>query len=418
MKYFRIIILSLPLIGGPLLFSIYGQLKLEAEFRPRVETRRGYQELSIPGAVTHLSVSQRTRLSFQYATEKIRLIITPQDVRIWGDEQISSNTGVYGDDASLELFEAYTEMRLGPKSLLSVGRQQLVYDNERLLAARNWNQNGLSYDAIVYKRTSDFLEFHAGASWNSASAKLAGNLYSPDRIKTLEYLWFKHSYGERGSISLIHVASGFTVTDTTNRLFFRQTTGLSTALNYGNFKGQADFHYQFGRNGSGETVSAFLSGAECSAELSWITPGLGANYLSGDRDLDDNRDHLFNNLYGARHRYFGYMDYFSDFKSDTRSGGLTDLYFFIENRLPRKLTLTNTSHYFLLARLNTLTGDSNRLGIENDLVLSLKTKHFGSLKGGIMFLLPFDGLRMVQGIPDGRFSQFFFLEWTYAPKIL
>lgn len=116
---------------------LFAQFKINAQYRNRFEFYDGYRKLAAEGSTPAAFISQRTRLSFSYETERLKVKFTPQDVRVWGDEQLTSSTGVFGDYSSLDLFEAFVEIRTGNNGWLSVGRQQLVYDNQRILAPRN-----------------------------------------------------------------------------------------------------------------------------------------------------------------------------------------------------------------------------------------------------------------------------------------
>ena len=106
------------------------------------------------------------------------------------------------------------QIKTGANGSLTVGRQPLIYDNQRIFATRNWNQNGIAYDAVVYKWKSDDWEVHAGSSWNSTGQNSTDNYYDPDRIKSLNLFWLKHTVSESWNVSLSHVASGVTKTET------------------------------------------------------------------------------------------------------------------------------------------------------------------------------------------------------------
>src|SRR6056297_3512524 len=124
------------LVVGISLFStelLHAQLQIDAQYRPRFELRDGYRKLSNLDNTPTGVISQRTRLSLTYKTENLKLVFSPQDVRVWGDENLSSAAGVDGDDASLTLFEGYAAIKMGNAGWVSVGRQQLVYDHQRLL---------------------------------------------------------------------------------------------------------------------------------------------------------------------------------------------------------------------------------------------------------------------------------------------
>ena len=306
--------------------TIQAQFSIDAQFRNRFEVRDGYQKLTADGAAPAVFISQRTRVTFSYQTENLRLKFTPQDVRVWGDEQLTSSTGVFGNEASLDLFEGFAEIRTSHSGWLSIGRQQLIYDNQRILAARNWNQAGIAYDAIVYKLAPEGWDIHLGSSWNSTGENNADNLYAPDRIKSLNFLWAKHTLAEGWDLSLSHITSGVTKSETESTLRFKQTTGLYTTFKSGDWNLWANAYYQFGKNQSGNHVSASLIDVETSCKTGKLTTAAGIGYLSGNSKTgaEQTTDHLFDILYGARHRVYGSIDYFRNPNSSTKQGGMAD----------------------------------------------------------------------------------------------
>ena len=402
-----IIVISLSIV-----FETKAQFKIDAQYRPRFELRDGYRTIATDGSVPTGIISQRTRLSFSYESEKIKIKFTPQDVRIWGDEQLASSTGVYGDNASLDLFEAYAEIKTGNFGWVSIGRQQLIYDQQRLLAARNWNQNGLAYDAVVFKLGVSQWNIHTGYSWNSLEATLSDNFYLPDRIKSLNFLWINRKFYNKLSFSFLHIASGVTETDSTNTLHFRQTTGIYTDYKSNNLKLRGNAYYQYGKNKTSTNISAFLIDTDIAYKIGKLTPGLGLSYLSGNKNPEGTTDNLFDVLYGARHKYFGHMDYFRDFAKHTKEGGLTDFYAYLEYKFSKTISLTNIGHYFQLAQTNANTPNNKNLGYENELMLKYKFSDCGSIKSGYVFYLPTESFKTIQGVLNDKFSQFFYLELT------
>ena len=396
------------------------QLKIDAQYRNRFEIRDGYRELSTSNTTPAVIISQRFRLSLNYQTEFLKFRFTPQDVRIWGDEQLTSATGVYGDQASLDLFEGYVELKTGNCVWLSIGRQQLVYDNQRLLAARNWNQLGISYDAVLAKITMKEWNLHVAGSWNTLSDALAENTYPVNRMKSLNFIWLNRIFNEKLRISLLHIVSGSTKTDTTNTLRFRQTTGLYSNYKAENINIWGNAYYQFGQNRYGQNVNACLIDADASLKSGDFNSGIGIGYLSGNARVatEQTADNLFDLLYGARHRYFGNMDYFSNFSNHTNQGGFVDFYFYITYNFSESLSIKNIGHYFRLAQTNASTPSDKNLGYENDIVLNLKLNEWGTLESGYAFILPTETLKTIQGISEHKLSQFFYLQLTVKPTIL
>jgi hypothetical protein len=395
----------------------FAQFSVDAQYRNRFELRNGYKQLAAEGTTPAIFISQRTRLSFDFDSDKLKLKFTPQDVRVWGDEQLSSSTGVFGNNASLDLFEAFVQIKTSQKGWLSVGRQQLVYDNQRIFATRNWNQNGIAYDAIVYKWNAENWEVHIGSSWNSTGQNTTDNFYDPNRIKSLNFIWAKHRISEAWEFSVSHVASGVTKSPTENKLYFRQTSGVYSNYKKNGFTILGNFYYQFGKNNTGKKVSAWLADADVSCKTGKVTPGIGVSYLSGNNHVNGQTDNLFDVLYGARHRFFGGIDYFNNFASHTKQGGLVDYYFYVNLKLSSKTSLKNTGHYFALTQTNENTPSAKNLGYENDIVLKNSFSNWGSLEFGYSFFLPTNSLKTIQNVPDSKFSQFLYVQLTVTPVL-
>ncbi len=393
------------------------QVNLDAQYRPRFEVRNGYRELIPKDADPSIIASQRMRLSLVYETEKLKLKFSPQDVRVWGDENLSSSTGVYGNDASLDLFEGYVELNPSENFSLSVGRQTLVYDNQRLLAKRNWNQKGLAYDAVVLKWKLNQWNLHAGTSWNSLKETTSGNYYLPDRIKSLNFLWLGHQFSEKVDASFLHIASGITETDTTNTLHFRQTSGAYLNYNSNVLKAKSNAYFQYGNNREGQKVSAFLFDADLAFKTGRLSPGLGISYLSGNDDVNGSTDHLFDVLYGARHRFFGHMDYFRNIPSHTNGGGLTDIYGYLNLKISPEMNLKNTGHFFSLAQTNQNTPTDKYLGYENELEFKYNFNEWGSVKSAWLFYLATDAFEQLQGVSNPVFPQFLYVSLNVNTRI-
>lgn len=395
------------------------QLTIQSEFRNRVELRDGYRGLTTEGSTPAMLIWQRTRMSFNYETDNFVLKITPQDVRLWGDESQQSSTGVFGNDASLELFEGFVGLKLGNLGWLSAGRQQLKYDNERLLSARNWNNSGLSYDVLLFKLKVKTWNIHVGSTWNSMKEVSSGNLYPSSRIKNLNFLWVNRNLGDCLSLSILHLASGVTKTDTTNTLCYKHTTGLYSAFEGNILNIWAEAYYQYGRTNAGNAVNAYLCAVDASYKVGNYVPGAGITFLSGNRKIGAEQTYysLFDTHYGAMHRFYGFMDYFRNFSSETKQGGLTDIYVYHTCKLTKAFSIQNISHYFWLAQANSATPDDKNLGFENDLVIKYQFNNWGVLEVGYLFFLPSQTIKIIQGVNSASFQQFAYLQLILTPTL-
>lgn len=400
--------------------TLDGQLVVNSQFRNRLELRNGYQRLSQAGSVPAIFMSQRTRLGLLYDSPSLRIRFFPQDVRIWGDEQNASLAGVTGDHASIDLFEGYFEIRIGENNWVSIGRQQLVYDNEWLLSARNWNQNGISSDAVVFKSEGDVWKFHAGFSWNTFSESRMNNYYPVNRYKTLNYLWYNREIIKNLKLSPIYLLSGRTAGDNDNKIYLRHTTGLFSNYSRSNLFASLNIYYQFGKSQSGLPVDALLAAGEAGMKGASLTTAVGFSGATGNKDIGigQSSERLFDIMYTSRHRYFGNIDYFRDMAVDTRQGGLTNYYAYLELKVSARLSLRNTVHYFMLSALNQSSPADRKLGLENDLVLKFRISEWGNLESGFLFFRPEESLMTIHEITDpSKLSFFSYLMLTINPTL-
>lgn len=397
----------------------WAQIRIDAQLRNRFELRDGYKKLAADGANPTGIVSQRTRISFAYNSDLLTLNITPQDVRLWGGDASWSSSGVATNN-SIGLFEGYAEIKTGEKLSIKVGRQAFKYDSQRMLAARNWNQNGLSHDALLLKFKMKEWNLHLAGTWNNLSDLKAENFYPSNRIKTLDFAWLNRNFNNNLTLSFLQLAAGTTDTDTTNTLNFRHTTGVYAKYTKANFSAWGNIYYQYGKNTEAKAVSAFIVDFEACYKTGKLSPGIGLSYLSGNSKTGSAQttDKLFDVHYGARHSKFGAMDYFSSFASQTQQGGLAHYYFFLDYQINNKVEINNKAQYFQLTQSNDLTPQNKNLGFENDLVLKYQFNEWGNLESGYCFFTPTESLRTLQNVSNNKFSQFVYIQLTITPKLL
>jgi hypothetical protein len=219
-------------------------------------------------------------------------------------------------------------------------------------------------------------------------------------------------------VALSHVASGVTKTDSTNRLYFRQTTGVYVDYKWKGLNGLTNVYYQFGRNKTGNSVSAFLFDADVAYNIGRVTPGIGFGYLSGD-DLSNNNDNLFDVLYGARHKFFGHMDFFTNIPASTKRRGLVDLYAYVNYKVSNKVNIKNTGYYFQLAQNYDNPTYANNLGYEHELEMKYKFSEWGSVKVSYLIFLPTQIFATIHETEQSncKTSQFAFIELLITPVL-
>lgn len=151
------------------------QITLSGQLRPRAEFRNGFGTLKPLNTKPSAFISQRTRLMFNYRSSRLVFQTTIQDVRVWGQD---ASTITVNDGNRLGVHEAWGEIILSNRKdtsfksnvldylLLKVGRQEIAYDDERLLGALDWLQQGRRHDALVLKSMQKGWQVDVGAAFN------------------------------------------------------------------------------------------------------------------------------------------------------------------------------------------------------------------------------------------------------------
>jgi len=174
-------------------FSASGQLTFSGQLRPRGELRSGYGTLQPEGNRNAAFISQRTRLTLNYKAGHLIFQTSVQDVRLWGQD---ASTITVNDGNRLSLHEAWAEIILSNKKdtsfktspldyfAIKIGRQEIVYDDERLLGNLDWQQQARRHDAVVLKALQSGWQMDLGAAFNqnTDAVNYNGTYYTPANI--------------------------------------------------------------------------------------------------------------------------------------------------------------------------------------------------------------------------------------------
>jgi len=342
-----------------LMMQANAQFSITGEWRTRAEANNGYKYIPVEEDVTQYYVSQRTRLNLIYKSDSYDARLSLQDVRAWGGEDIYSGAGVWGYNHGLDIHEAWVNLKLGESSGLKIGRQELKYDDQRLLSWRNWNQYGLTYDALVFKTQKNNWRFDLGLSYNSLNSKITGdvanknNYYYADRnrIKTLDFIYLQRKFNDAFSLSFTGIYAGYAESDTSNKVNGTITYGFHGKYAKSGLDVTANAFMQGGKNQSGQDINAYYLTADAGYKFNSTRLGVGADLISGhdatntDADYIDT-DHTFNVMYGARFKYYGWMNHFVLMDKHTKNGGLVDIYPNITHKFNKSTTIKAFYHLF------------------------------------------------------------------------
>ena len=365
-----------------LLLSQYGyaQLTVDAQLRTRTELRNGQGSPQPKGASPAFFTSQRTRITAGFSAYRVKLGLTVQDIRVWGQDVSTINRFTAQDNNGFLLHEAWAEILLTDtivknKSLaLKIGRQELVYDDSRLLGNLDWLQQGRRHDAAVLKFENNAWMMHLGAAFNQNKENAEGTIYNAtppgsyaantnggNAYKSLEFAYVSRQL-EKGHLSFLFLADQFSKyhADSLNRKVWeaavntRMTTGLYYSQQCSRITYTAAAYYQSGTNGNGQAVSGgLLSGSFQYNINKTFSAGAGADYTSPD----------FDPLYGTPHKFWGSMDYFYA-ANGFGNKGLQDYYIKTKWKPGNRWALSGDVHEFFSAAR--VAGMSRQFGTETD----------------------------------------------------
>ncbi len=398
--------------------NINAQLKIDAEVRPRFEYRHGFKTLFPDDADPAVFVSQRTRLNAGYKMEKLNFYLSLQDVRIWGDVS-QLNTA---DKNGFSVHQAWGEILFNPNISLKLGRQEIIYDDQRIFGSVGWAQQARSHDAALIRYNKDSFKFDVGFAFNQGEESLTGTtLTTPNTYKSIQYAWL-HKDWEHFSGSFLFLNNGLQFTDPANsdndESRYSQTVGTHLTYKKEKLGLVSNLFYQFGNDVNDNDLSAYLLNLEANYKLSeqWKV-SLGGELQSGnDNGAPANGDNeAFTPFYGTNHKFNGLMDYFY-VGNHIGSVGLVDLYVKANVKFNPKSALNVGVHNFMAAA-DLPADESKQLGTEIDFVYSYDFQKNINIKAGYSHLFASDGMEILKNNSDGNTNNWGWIMVTIKPTL-
>ncbi|MFO1512444.1 MAG: alginate export family protein [Verrucomicrobiota bacterium] len=294
-----------------------------------------------------------------------------------------------------------------------VGRQELIYGDERLVGASDWNNLGRVFDAAKLRYEND-------AFWVDAFASRV--VLANDGVFNVDndYDWFSGLYASTRTIIPKQETQLYFLARNTGAQSPTATTGSPQAGGptardiytagfrikslpgqFGGWDYDAECAGQFGdfydatlTNDLNHLAFAAHAGGGYTWTEAMGTPRLGLeyNFASGDSNPTDGKHGTFENLFPTNHKFYGYMDFFS-------WQNLHNVRFTSALKPVKGLTVTLDYHLFWLANTEdffyTVNGAARRTGgyginanngnfagSEVDLVATYTVKNWANVQAG------------------------------------
>jgi len=344
-------------------FTASAQLTVDGQFRSRFVANHGYKVPVKAETNGVFSFDQRSRLIFNYKSEKFTTRFTLQDARVWGSDDLYNKTGVEGNSYAFGVYEAWAELNINKNNSIRIGRQEWNYNDMRILCWRNWWTSGMSYDGLLYKmhNKDSGLFIDLGISYNNNGARTGGvdnSTWPAGRLKSMSFLNVKKNIGDKLTLAVMLTVSS------KQELVRDVELGIGThglVVNYNKGKkatngvfGTLSAYYQHGTDSKRKvneegfkSISAYLISAEVGfrAMKKKLEISAGIEMMSG-RDYKDttqaynNVRHTFDLQNSGRYPYYGgHINHFliqDSWKVGTKGGGYMDPYIKVKYKLNKK----------------------------------------------------------------------------------
>lgn len=366
------------LILFPLLFTIQltaqeidslsHQFLMNIEIRPRAEYTSNYILLPNDSVDPYFYITQRNRISMQYAREKWLVKSDLQEIHLWDENNKASKVG------SINFYQLFFETKL--KSInIRLGRQSILLDNGRLFSDAPWAQQGRAHEGVRIMKYSknfsnDFFFLFTrkyGAEFESAYSPVASNKYKYMLVNNFSY------YSNKGFSFNSLNAVDFLENTNSGQLYTRATTGGRMEFKRKQWYYTLNSYLQFGRNVKGQNLLAYYFQPEIKLSLLRSNWRLGAEIISGSNArLSIDRSGDFDVLYGVTWKFNGNMNVFTRFPNDVNGKGLVNPYLFTTIPLNTKLSIRSDFHLFYTQYplLNNSGKEMKKfLGFEDDISL-------------------------------------------------
>ena len=416
----------------------YGDFSVDAQVSSLGEFRTGLGTLRDGTTPYKLLVNDRVRLGFGWERNNISMRIAAQHSGTW------FNSGQKNSSSKIALHEAWAKMTFGKGFFAQLGRQELIYDDERLFGKHDWDVTGRAHDAIRLGWGNELHTVHAIASFNQTGDMVDDVLYGMNTrgkklYKNMQTLWYRFGADE----APFHISGVFSnqgVSDAKGRgINYMQTFGTYMNYEMRQFFFDASMYYQVGSDRWNDDVRAFMLSGNAGMQFSpkWRV-SVGDDYYSGGDGMPGT-NRTFNPLYGSYHEFLGAMDYFG--YGVLPLYGINDLNIKALFKPCPKFDMKMAFHWFATGRpINNFLKDpieelvdpekiaimrryngkyrfAQNLGGEIDLEASYRPWQFVTLRGGLSMMLASETLQLFKGEDASTFQSWGWLSFDLNTTI-
>ena len=371
------------------------QFSLDAQLVTRGELRAGgFKADSLDKYRRTQFVLGKYRVTADYKRSWLEVKLSPQFAGIWGQ-----------GGANISLYEGWANMQTKNGLFVKIGRQELEYDDERIIGNDDWTMTAPTHDVLKVGYDGESHKIHLMAAYNqNADSIETGMSYYAGGLqpyKNMQTLWYHYDTPKKMfGISLVGMNIGMQSNNKKDpdATYYQQLVGTYMAFRPKYWSLEGAFYYQLGKEEHGLPINAFMGSVKATVNPSEkYNIFAGYDYLSGDKFfavpaegnlgmVQHDKIRGFNAIFGSHHEFYGAMDFF--YMKNYYHGftpGLQNLYLGGNVNPVDGLNLNAAYHYYAIATyLDYL--DSKTLGHEVDFSASYAFNKAVSISAGYTYM--------------------------------
>ena len=398
---------------------------LDAQLMTRGELRAGgFKADSLDKErFSHFALG-RYRVIADYQRSWLNVRLTPQYSGVWGQAS-----------AGLALYEGWAKMQSEKGFFLKIGRQELTYDDGRIIGNDDWTMTAPTHDVVKLGYDGENHKIHLLAAYNQNAENIDnGVIYYSGGLqpyKTMQTLWYHYDTPKKTfGVSLLGMNIGMQNADQEHPItYYQQLVGTYMSFRPKRWSLEGAFYYQMGKEEHGMTIDAFMASAKLNVKPSEnYNLFAGYDYLSGDKYFNvppegglglvfHDKARGFNAIFGSHHEFYGAMDFF--YLSNYVGGftpGLQNLYFGSIIKPVNGLSINAAYHYYAIATdldyVNTKT-----LGHSVELASSYAFNKAVSVSAGYTFMKGSETMELLNKVSEKRQLHWAWLMLTVSPRL-
>ena len=366
---------------------------------------------------------ERTRLGFDYSRDFLEVYIQAQHSAVWGQS----------GGGSLNLRQAWVQLRANNGLFAKIGRQELSYDDERAIGSDDWSMAPFTHDLLKLGWEGSRSKLHLMLAYNQNSESVNGGTEYRDGdkpYKTMEALWYHYDVPRvplGASLLFMNMGLQSQRVQDPKSTFQQQLFGTYVSYTPERWKAEGSFYYQSGRNEFNAKISAWMTSikGEYYPTSRW-TVNAGYDYLSGDPNFVVPEEGYiglilhetiegFSPVYGEHHKFYGAMDFF--YVTTYYGGfspGLQNAYIGAEYKPIEPLKIDATYHY--LATSTKIEKANRTLGHELELSLSYKPIDMLTISAGYSYMHGTETMERLKRVDSNRSLHWAWLSLTVNPN--